>query len=159
MVQQALDVAAQSRTTVCIAHRLSTIKNAHNIIVISRGEIVEQGTHDNLIALGGVYKGLVEAQRISAERKEGIETAIAEGDEEEQEIDDMVKIKSMESADNQQLGLQRTKTGRSVTSIDGEKMFTEAGVVPQIKYSNFQLITRVISRKEDRDLTVGIEME
>jgi ATP-binding cassette, subfamily B (MDR/TAP), member 1 len=126
-----LDVAAQSRTTVCIAHRLSTIKNADNIIVISRGEIVEQGTHDHLIALGGVYKGLVEAQRISADRKDGIEKAIAEGEEEEEQIDEMVRMKSIGSADDQPLGLQRTKTGRSVTSIEGENMFTEAGVMPQ----------------------------
>ena len=70
--------------------------------------------------------------------------AIAEGDDEEKEIDDMVKIKSLESADDQPLGLQRTKTGRSVTSIEGDKMFTEAGIVPQTKYSNFQLISRVI---------------
>ena len=146
-MQQALDVAAQSRTTVCIAHRLSTIKNADNIIVISRGEIVEQGTHENLIALGGVYKGLVEAQRISAERKEGIEMAIAEGEDQEQEIDDMVKVRSQESADNQPLGLQRTKTGRSITSVEGEKMFSEAGMMPEIKYSNFQLVSRVIPRK------------
>ena len=128
----------------CIAHRLSTIKNADNIIVISRGEIVEQGTHDNLIALGGVYKGLVEAQRISAERKGGIEMAIAEGDDGEKRIDEMVKTKSLEGADDQPLGLQRTKTGRSVTSIEGDKIFTEAGIVTQTKYSNFQLITRVI---------------
>ena len=86
MVQNALDVAAKSRTTVCIAHRLSTIKDADNIIVVSRGEIVEQGTHDHLIALGGVYKGLVEAQRISADQIEGIEKAVAEGEEEEEEI-------------------------------------------------------------------------
>ena len=46
--------------------------------MVSRGEIVEQGTHSELIALGGVYRGLVEAQRISTERKEGIEMAIAE---------------------------------------------------------------------------------
>ena len=139
-----MDVAAQSRTTVCIAHRLSTIKNADNIIVISRGEIVEQGTHNDLIARGGVYKGLVEAQRISADRKDGVEMAIAEGrDQEEEEIDDMVKVKSLDSADDQPLGLQRTKTGRSVTSIEGEKMFTEAGVMPQTKYSNFQLMKKV----------------
>ena len=147
MVQQALDVAAQRRTTVCIAHRLSTIKNADNIIVVSRGEIVEQGTHDNLIALGGAYKGLVEAQRISAERKEGIELAIAEGEDREDEIDQMVRIKSIESNDDQPLGLQKTRTGRSITSIEGDKVFTEAGLMPQTKYTNFQLVKKVIPWK------------
>src|SRR5271154_1357872 len=52
IVQNALDKAAMNRTTVCIAHRLSTIKNADKIIVVSRGEIVEEGTHTELIARG-----------------------------------------------------------------------------------------------------------
>lgn len=90
-----------------------------------------------------MYKGLVEAQRISADRKEGIEMAIAEGEDGEEQIDDMVKMKSIGSADEQPLGLQRTKTGRSVTSIDGDNMFTEAGVMPQTQYGNFQLLKKV----------------
>jgi ATP-binding cassette, subfamily B (MDR/TAP), member 1 len=128
---------------VCIAHRLSTIKNADNIIVISRGEVVEQGTHTELISLGGVYKGLVEAQRISAERKEGIEKAIAEGEEQEEAIDDMVRIRSMESADEASFGLTKTRTGRSVASMEAEKKgFASAGTIPETSYSNFQLIKK-----------------
>jgi ATP-binding cassette, subfamily B (MDR/TAP), member 1 len=138
-----LDVAAKSRTTVCIAHRLSTIKNADNIIVISRGEIVEQGTHSELIARGGVYKGLVEAQRISTDRKEGIEAAIAEGEEEEEALDEMVRTKSVGSADETPLGLARTKTGRSVASLEAEKGWTSAGTVPEKTYSNFTLVKKV----------------
>ena len=144
MVQDALDVAAKSRTTVCIAHRLSTIKNADNIIVISRGEIVEQGNHAELIALGGVYKGLVEAQRISAERKEGIEKGIQEAEEAEEAIDDLVRVKSAESGE-MPLGLQKTRTGRSMTSIDVEKSISAAGVMPQTDYSNIQLVKKVLS--------------
>jgi ATP-binding cassette subfamily B (MDR/TAP) protein 1 len=147
VVQQALDEASKSRTTVCIAHRLSTIKNADKIIVVSRGEIVEEGTHTELIARGGVYKGLVEAQRISSERKEGIEKAIAEGEEEEAELDQMLeREKSLEHADSIPLGLQRTKTGRSVTSVEAERAgFTSAGDMPKTKYSNPQLVKRVCS--------------
>jgi hypothetical protein len=107
---------------------------------VSRGEIVEQGTHTELIALGGVYKGLVEAQRISADKKEGIEKAIAEADD---ELEELAKVKSMESAD-EPLGLARTKTGRSVASMEAEK-FALAGKDLETKYSNIQLIAKVLS--------------
>jgi ATP-binding cassette subfamily B (MDR/TAP) protein 1 len=147
-VQQALDEASKSRTTVCIAHRLSTIKNADKIVVISRGEIVEEGTHTDLIALGGIYKGLVEAQKISAERKEGIEKAIAQGEAEEEFIDKLVKLKSVDTAD--QLQLSKTRTGRSVTSTEAEKLeFASAGIVPQTQYSNIQLIKKVLPLRNE----------
>jgi subfamily B ATP-binding cassette protein MsbA len=61
-VQQAIENLVQSRTTFVIAHRLSTIRNAHRIIVIQDGRIVEQGTHETLLPLGGVYKMLYEMQ-------------------------------------------------------------------------------------------------
>ena len=64
MVQAALDQASRDRTTIIIAHRLSTIKQADNIIVMSRGRIVEQGTHNGLISINGAYSRLVEAQSI-----------------------------------------------------------------------------------------------
>lgn len=55
IIQHAMDVLKEGRTTFIIAHRLSTIKNADKILVLDRGEIVEQGTHDELIELGGRY--------------------------------------------------------------------------------------------------------
>ncbi|KAJ4353194.1 uncharacterized protein N0V89_004920 [Didymosphaeria variabile] len=64
IVQAALERASRGRTTIVIAHRLSTIKNAHNIIVMSHGKVVEQGTHNELLEAKGVYHTLVEAQGI-----------------------------------------------------------------------------------------------
>ena len=49
-------------TVVVIAHRLSTIRNADNIVVLSKGDIIEQGNHDALIAIHGAYHKLVERQ-------------------------------------------------------------------------------------------------
>ncbi|KAI2612606.1 P-loop containing nucleoside triphosphate hydrolase protein [Hypoxylon fragiforme] len=66
VVQAALEVAAEGRTTITIAHRLSTIRDAHNIVVMSHGSIVEQGTHDELLGLNGAYAKLVSAQNIAA---------------------------------------------------------------------------------------------
>ena len=64
LVQDALERLMKSRTTIAIAHRLSTIKNADEIYVLHEGRIVEQGTHDDLIALGGYYKRLHDMQAL-----------------------------------------------------------------------------------------------
>ena len=56
----------KNRTTVVVAHRLSTIKNAHLIVVIEEGQILEKGTHDELIAMKGRYFELLTTQLESA---------------------------------------------------------------------------------------------
>jgi subfamily B ATP-binding cassette protein MsbA len=61
-VQEALERLMKNRTSLVIAHRLSTIKNADMIVVLSKGEIVEQGTHDELIAKQGEYYRLTQVQ-------------------------------------------------------------------------------------------------
>ena len=63
LVQDALEHLMKTRTTIAIAHRLSTIKNADEICVMHEGEIVERGTHDELIKLGGYYKKLHDMQK------------------------------------------------------------------------------------------------
>jgi subfamily B ATP-binding cassette protein MsbA len=62
LVQEALDKLMQGRTTFVIAHRLSTVRNADQIVVLDKGQIVQQGTHEELLAQGGLYKDLYELQ-------------------------------------------------------------------------------------------------
>ena len=62
-IQRSLDKITVNRTTIAIAHRLSTIRNAHCIYVMDRGELVEAGTHDELLAINKIYAGLWSIQQ------------------------------------------------------------------------------------------------
>ena len=64
LVQDALEKLMKDRTSLVIAHRLSTVKNADKILVLSKGEIIEEGTHQELMALKGVYHNLSSLQGI-----------------------------------------------------------------------------------------------
>jgi ATP-binding cassette subfamily B protein len=61
-IQRSLERISRGRTTIAIAHRLSTVRNAHRIYVMDRGRIVEHGTHDALLAAGGMYAALWRVQ-------------------------------------------------------------------------------------------------
>ena len=62
IVQNALQTLSNGRTTLVIAHRLSTVRHAHSIVVMDQGRVVDQGTHDELLARGGVYADLYKLQ-------------------------------------------------------------------------------------------------
>ena len=62
LIHAAMVAVMEGRTTFVIAHRLSTVQNADHIIVLDRGRIVEQGSHDQLDAVGGIYHEILELQ-------------------------------------------------------------------------------------------------
>jgi ABC-type transport system involved in Fe-S cluster assembly fused permease/ATPase subunit len=76
-IQDALDRIARTRTTVVIAHRLSTIVGADNILVLDAGRLVEQGTHGELLAKGGLYASLWNRQRQAEKAREVLAEALA----------------------------------------------------------------------------------
>ncbi len=85
IVQDALDKAKEGRTTIVIAHRLSTIRNADLIVALDKGEMVEYGTHDDLMEQKGLYYELVTAQTQKEKEKEG------DGDSDKEDDDDEVE--------------------------------------------------------------------
>ena len=77
LIQEALDELLKNRTALIIAHRLSTIQHADRILVIHKGEIREQGNHDELLAKGGLYARLYDLQYRMPERHDGMENSAA----------------------------------------------------------------------------------
>ncbi|HTH39193.1 MAG TPA: ABC transporter ATP-binding protein/permease, partial [Rhodocyclaceae bacterium] len=71
-IQAELDLAAQGRTTLIIAHRLSTVMNAHQILVLDKGRVLERGSHRELLAAGGVYAQMWALQLQEAEPLEAV---------------------------------------------------------------------------------------
>ena len=76
----ALDNLIKGRTTVAIAHRLSTLQEADRLIVLDHGRIVEEGTHESLLLLNGVYRRLYEAQFRPDANVSKAEPALTSGD-------------------------------------------------------------------------------
>jgi len=71
IVQEAIDRLMINRTTVIVAHRLSTISGADTICVVNQGTIAEQGSHTELLAMGGIYKQLVSRQLAGSRSRDG----------------------------------------------------------------------------------------
>jgi ATP-binding cassette subfamily B protein len=97
-IQSALERVSRGRTTIVIAHRLSTVVNADQILVLDKGFIVERGTHETLLALGGVYAALWSRQRAVDAAEETLRRAEAEAEAEEEELDRFPDIAASPSA-------------------------------------------------------------
>jgi ATP-binding cassette subfamily B protein len=82
-IQKALDNLVQGRTTIAVAHRLSTLRRADRLVVLDRGRIVEEGRHEDLIARGGAYFRLHQAQSQQPEDADDADDDEWDGDEEE----------------------------------------------------------------------------
>ncbi|TPX38280.1 S-methyl-5-thioribose-1-phosphate isomerase [Synchytrium microbalum] len=155
VVQDALDRAAIGRTTVVIAHRLSTIRNAHKIVVMARGEIVETGTHDSLLSIeNGAYVRLVEAQQLAAEEAKKKEAALPKKDPSEEDPDyipPMVSHLSL-SRKNSSVKSSLHKIGDDEKGAGDDGMTTGAVIAeiyninkPELKYTIPGLIAAIVA--------------
>lgn len=108
IVQKALDRVSEGRTTITIAHRLSTIKRADKIVVLRSGEVVEQGSHNELLGNpDGVYSGLVRAQSL-AMGNDDFEEGIQKGEEEQiEEEEKLHRTKTEEKKEEEKKWKQR----------------------------------------------------
>ncbi|OAQ85866.1 multidrug resistance protein [Purpureocillium lilacinum] len=134
IVQQALDRAAEGRTTIVIAHKLATIKKAHNIVVMSKGRIVEQGAHADLVARDGVYAQLVRVQNLL------VSAAKASGVEEESDEDDAARLAHGEGDDKAAL----TRTLTRYATAERERMQTQKDRDDYERHSHLGLLSVVV---------------
>ncbi len=147
VVQAALEVASAGRTTITIAHRLSTIKDAHNIVVMSEGRIVEQGTHNDLLEKRGAYYNLVTAQSIAAvneltaEEEEAINEKEAELGRKISTDKDGSASHATDPDDNIKAKLARSSTQKSASSLALQARKVEAAK----KYSLWTLIKLIMT--------------
>ncbi|CAJ0600939.1 unnamed protein product [Cylicocyclus nassatus] len=118
VVQKALERASIGRTTIIIAHRLSTIKNANKIIAMKAGEVVEFGTHDELLAKKGLYYDLVNAQTFT----DAVDNVVAH-DEEEDYKEDMrrASLVSREISIQTVNDMQIRMRGATVMTMEGQE--------------------------------------
>ncbi|KAJ1920965.1 hypothetical protein H4219_001018 [Mycoemilia scoparia] len=113
LVQDALDRLSRSRTTITIAHRLSTIRSADRICVIREGQVLESGSHDELVMQGGEYAAMVKAQEL---RQKAREKVVGKAEEDDVDIERLVA----EEIDRTKSIARRTSTHQTIKSINDE---------------------------------------
>lgn len=122
IVQKALDSASQNRTTIVIAHKLATIRNADNIVVMSQGKIMEQGRHEELVSMNGVYATLVKAQDLAPANIEnhGSEsTSTSDGSENGDGIDRVQSLAKIGTAQAQQIAALKDRENHDLYDKSG----------------------------------------
>ncbi|KAK6835350.1 hypothetical protein RU639_002252 [Aspergillus parasiticus] len=153
-VQKALAVASQGRTTIVIAHRLSTVRDADNIVVMADGRIVEQGTHDHLMACNGRYAELVRKQQVSGES-----APTAESGEMKSEGTDTEKLLDSESdlgySPEAEKGTPYSKTQRVPSSASTESTQSKGVTSSWNGLSNAMGLIGKLSRPETILTLVG----
>ncbi|KAH8681870.1 abc transporter [Xylariales sp. PMI_506] len=138
IVQAALESASKGRTTITIAHRLSSIKSSHKIIVMAKGKVVEQGSHEELIKKRGHYFDLVIAQNITSLKDLPSELQIRD--------DVLTQVKSELSQDFQ----SETHQDISYADQDADPVGTEGKVVETDRHTSFlSLVKLIFSFNED----------
>lgn len=133
LVQEALDRASKNRTTIVIAHRLSTIRHADKIVVMSKGEIIETGAHNELLTSNGPYAKLVDAQKIHS-------SSVPEEEEE-----------GVEKSENEVFSVKKTLTNSTFETTPGDDptpVTHQEADEGAPSYSVFYLI-RMVSRLEE----------
>ncbi|WYZ38615.1 hypothetical protein EsH8_III_000529 [Colletotrichum jinshuiense] len=147
VVQQALDKASEGRTTIVIAHKLATIRKADNIVVMNKGTIVEQGTHEGLLQQDGAYTRLVRAQNLNVSD----EGSITETEEDEESMPkenlDLTKTMSRYKTTDQ----ARMEAQKERDNYDHHKPMGLIGVVvrmvretPELKWAYLSTLVAVI---------------
>ncbi|KAH7165052.1 multidrug resistance protein 1, 2, 3 [Fusarium sp. MPI-SDFR-AT-0072] len=120
IVQKALNSASRNRTTVIIAHKLATIRDADNIVVMSKGKIVEQGKHDDLVAQDGTYAKLVQAQDLSTNKQSlAIETSEEESTASTEAIEPVQSLAKYDSAVKEDIASQTRREDFSLYESTG----------------------------------------
>ncbi|PGH08261.1 hypothetical protein AJ79_06047 [Helicocarpus griseus UAMH5409] len=137
-VQEAIDKVSENRTTIVIAHRLATIKNADNIAVMAAGKVVEQGTHEGLIAAGGAYARLVGAQDLGSKAD----------DDEHENVTEIAEPTAAEGG----FSLMRTTTSKS--SVHAALATADGPVGPLIENKYSLLKCLYIFLKEQKGITL-----
>eukprot|EP00475_Leptophrys_vorax_P021214 TRINITY_DN2894_c0_g1_i1.p1 TRINITY_DN2894_c0_g1~~TRINITY_DN2894_c0_g1_i1.p1 ORF type:complete len:1165 (+),score=378.73 TRINITY_DN2894_c0_g1_i1:197-3496(+) len=115
VVQKALDEVMKHHTTIVIAHRLSTVRNADKICVFQKGQLIEQGKHEELMVLGGLYRTLVEAQSLNAAHDEKHDE---KGDPDEVVISETQEAKATDAAPERRKSFSKSKSKNAWVKLD-----------------------------------------